>query len=87
MQADAVPWIQFASEDLRMAKLAVTEGLTAQTCFHSQQCCEKLLKGILSSRGSLPPRTHKIVDLLVQLHLFYCNAVPFWRKFRILQPI
>jgi HEPN domain-containing protein len=73
MQSDAARWLQFANEDLQMAKLAMAEGLTNQVCFHSQQCCEKLLKGVIASSGELVPRTHKMVDLLVQLN----HQLPF----------
>lgn len=47
-----------------MAELAVEEGIWNQVCFHAQQCAEKSLKAVLSSHGHLPPRTHKLADLV-----------------------
>jgi HEPN domain-containing protein len=59
-------WYAFADEDLRMAELALGEGLHSQTCFHSQQCVEKAMKALLLSAepGNPPPRTHSVADLL-----------------------
>lgn len=57
-------WLVFAREDLRMAELAISEGLYNQACFHSQQCAEKAVKGLLAHQGQTPPRTHSLVDLL-----------------------
>jgi HEPN domain-containing protein len=57
-------WLLFAHQDLRMAELAMTEGLYNQVCFHSQQCAEKAIKGLLVHQGKVPPRTHRFADLL-----------------------
>ena len=38
MKEEVRRWINFASEDLRMAELALNEGIYNQVCFHSQQC-------------------------------------------------
>ncbi len=57
-------WLRFAREDLRMAELAIQEGLYNQVCFHSQQCAEKAIKGLLVFQGRTPPRTHLLGDLL-----------------------
>ena len=32
-------------------------------CFHSQQCVEKLMKGLLIHLGTIPPKTHDLVYL------------------------
>jgi HEPN domain-containing protein len=37
-------WLAFARDDLRIAELALNEGLYNQVCFHSEQCVEKVLK-------------------------------------------
>ncbi len=58
-------WLTFAREDLRVAELAAAEALWNQTCFHAQQCIEKILKAWLADRGETPPRTHKLVDLVM----------------------
>lgn len=57
-------WLDFARQDLRMAELAMREGLYNQVCFHAQQCVEKAIKGLLASQGHVPPRTHHLADLL-----------------------
>lgn len=47
-----------------MAELALKEGIYNQVCFHSKQCVEKCIKGLLANLGKSLPRTHSIVDLL-----------------------
>ena len=58
-------WLAFAREDLRMAELALSEGIFNQVCFHAQQCVEKAIKGWLEAQGQSPPRTHRMADLLM----------------------
>jgi len=60
-------WLQFAGEDLQMAELAMQEAIHSQVCFHSQQCAEKAIKGLLASQGRALPRTHSLSDLLTML--------------------
>lgn len=60
-------WLSFAREDLQMAKLALRETIYNQTCFHSQQCVEKAIKGLLLFQSKIPPRTHLLGDLLTLL--------------------
>jgi len=57
-------WFVFAEEDLKMAELAFKEKIYNQVCFHSQQAVEKMLKGYLEIKNKLPPRTHKLVDII-----------------------
>ncbi len=57
-------WLVFAKEDLRIAELAMDEGLYNQVCFHSEQCVEKVLKAWLAEKGKRIPRTHSMADLL-----------------------
>ena len=64
MNASAERWFTFASQDLRIAELALTEGIFNQVCFHAQQCAEKTIKGWLESQGRVTPRTHRMADLL-----------------------
>jgi HEPN domain-containing protein len=64
MSGKAERWLTFAGEDLRMAELAMAEGLYNQVCFHCQQCAEKAVKGLLAHQGQVPPRTHRLGDLL-----------------------
>lgn len=64
MSGEGERWLTFAREDLRMAELAMAEGLYNQVCFHCQQCAEKAVKGLLAHQGQAPPRTHRLGDLL-----------------------
>jgi len=57
-------WLRFAREDIRMADLALAEGLYNQVCFHSQQCAEKAIKAWLVQMGESIPRTHRMADLV-----------------------
>lgn len=69
MKTSGDRWLEFARQDLQMAELAMNEGIYNQVCFHSQQCVEKCIKGLMTDLGKTPPRTHSIVDLLGQLPL------------------
>jgi len=64
MPPDAQKWLDFAREDLHMAQLAMGESLFNQVCFHAQQAAEKILKALIIAKGVLPPKTHKLSDLL-----------------------
>ena len=64
VKGDRNRWLEFAGQDLQMAELALKETIYNQVCFHSQQCVEKCLKGLVADMGKTPPRTHSIVDLL-----------------------
>jgi len=61
---EADRWLEFAKQDLRIAELAMGEGLYNQVCFHSDQCVEKVLKAWLAEKGKRIPRTHSMADLL-----------------------
>lgn len=62
--SDQFDWVEYAEEDLIMAKSALrrSKPLTTSSCFHSQQCAEKYLKAILVSQDVEFPKTH---DLLI----------------------
>lgn len=61
---EAERWPAFARDDLRIAELAMNEGIYNQVCFHSEQCVEKVLKAWLASKDKRIPRTHRMADLL-----------------------
>jgi HEPN domain-containing protein len=67
MNGESERWLQFAGEDLQMAELAMQEAIYNQVCFHSQQCAEKAIKGLLTLQAKTPPRTHLLGDLLTLL--------------------
>ncbi len=50
-----------------MAELAMRHEIYNQACFHSQQCAEKAVKGLLALQGKRLPRTHFLGDLLTIL--------------------
>jgi HEPN domain-containing protein len=62
--SDPARWRELAEEDLKMARLALKEGLFRPACFHAQQGVEKVLKGFLLLRTREYPRTHKLLELL-----------------------
>ncbi len=64
MTGESERWLQFAAEDLKMAELAIREGIYNQVCFHSQQSAEKAVKALLLLQGQVVPRTHLLGDLL-----------------------
>ncbi len=68
MNGGSERWLQFAGEDLQMAELSIQETIYNQVCFHSQQCAEKAIKGLLTFQGRMPPRTHLLGDLLTLLN-------------------
>lgn len=68
MSGESKRWIYFAREDLQMADLALEAGIYNQACFHTQQCVEKAIKGLLLFQGTTLPRTHLLGDLLNLLH-------------------
>lgn len=64
MTGMAERWLAFSDEDLRMAELALEDGLWNQVCFHSHQSAEKSLKSLIAGRGENTPRTHSLTDLM-----------------------
>lgn len=67
MKDETREWLQKAHSDLRMAKLGF--GLAPDpeyddSCFHSQQCVEKLIKAVLVERGISFPHSHDIGGLV-----------------------
>lgn len=65
---EALKWLEFSKEDMRMAELAMREEIYNQVCFHSQQCIEKSLKAILAAEGMNIPRTYKVTDLIAEVN-------------------
>lgn len=66
--SDPEQWLAFTRDDVRIVQLAMREGLFNQVCFHCQQCVEKSLKALIVHQGLVPPRIHKLPDLLGQVH-------------------
>jgi HEPN domain-containing protein len=63
-------WLARAEEDLLTAEHTLTLGDNcpyATVCFHSQQCAEKYLKGLLTFLSEDFPRTHDLMELLPRI--------------------
>lgn len=57
-------WVEFAKQDYyALKKLDGDEYLTNVVLFHSQQCIEKLFKGIIEANGIDVPRIHNTKKL------------------------
>jgi len=67
MNEDVQPWVEYATVDLRAAEVLYDADLWGQTCFHTQQCVEKMLESALIAHGKRYPRSHNIVELLALL--------------------
>jgi HEPN domain-containing protein len=67
--ADAAVWLQYAQDDLVLARRALSEPpVTSGVFFHAQQAAEKALKGYLIARGDTEvPRTHLLRQLAARL--------------------
>lgn len=59
-------WLDRATDDLAVGKLALRKGYTAHSCFLAHQAFEKVLKAFLIKRRASHPRTHKLVDLVTE---------------------
>lgn len=62
-------WFKYAARDLKIAKLSLenSSDLKNISAFHSQQCAEKAIKGLLASHKIRFSKTHKIDDLAKEL--------------------
>ena len=70
-------WLDFAAEDLAVARLVFGEGHFAHACFLSQQCIEKALKAFLIAKLNQYPRIHNLTDLLTQCVAIDSSFSPF----------
>lgn len=63
---DALAWVVKAERDLLNIanNVAADETPWDTVCFHAQQAAGRLLKALLTDRGSVPPYTHDLVALL-----------------------
>jgi HEPN domain-containing protein len=59
-------WIMLADDDLRLAELVQKDNdpIYWAIAFHSQQCAEKALKGLLTFHDIRAGKTHNIENLL-----------------------
>src|ERR1700736_1026933 len=62
---EATEWLRIASDDLRLADLALetVPPITGLALYHAQQAAEKALKVYLVFRGRAFPLTHNLAEL------------------------
>jgi HEPN domain-containing protein len=56
-------WLQYASDDLKSAKVLLAEEVYNITCFHAQQAVEKLFKAFIAVYDQPIPRIHNLIRL------------------------
>ena len=64
MREEIKKWLEFAEMDLKLAKLALENGIYIHAAFHSQQAVEKYLKAFLIKNKRKYPKTHDIKFLI-----------------------
>lgn len=64
MREDTGRWVSFADKDLRLAELALENGIYVYAAYHAQQAVEKYLKAYLIEHDRPYPRTHDIKILI-----------------------
>ena len=67
-------WKEHAENDFKVAAILFTEGerkgFAYQACvFHCHQAVEKMMKAIVVSHNSMPPRIHDLVALSMKLDI------------------
>lgn len=66
MNRTVLEWISKAENDYSSARHELDRGRAAHfdlICFLCQQCAEKLIKAAIISCGTVPPKTHNLVEL------------------------
>lgn len=61
--SEGLRWLDKSREHLRLAKLALENGIYSLSCFHSQQAAEQALEGLLVAFAGVHLLTHSIVKL------------------------
>lgn len=74
---EALRWLDFAAEDLRVARLTLPDAFVlGATAFHVQQATEKLLKALLVAAAAEFRRTHDIDELADAAHRHWPDVIP-----------
>ncbi len=75
MSADAARiWLNYAIENVELARVALDRGLLNPALQNAQQAVEKSLKAVWVLRGEPVRKTHYIADLVEDLALFGLDA-------------
>jgi HEPN domain-containing protein len=73
---EALRWFAFAFDDLRLARLAVTDGaVLGGAAFHVQQATEKVLKALLVAKAADVRRVHDINELAGIAHRHWPEVI------------
>ena len=85
---EALRWLAFAAEDLRVAKKLTTgdESVLGGTAFHLQQATEKILKALLVAAAENFRRTHDIDELASLAHRHWPDLRSHARRLGMLPP-
>lgn len=74
---DALRWLDFAAEDLRVARLTLADpSVLGSTAFHVQQAVEKMLKALLIAAAANFRRIHDVEELAEAAHRLWPQVVP-----------
>ncbi len=74
MSGEAAPWLRYAAENYRAARILFDAGLLNPALQNSQQAVEKSLKAVRVHRGMGVRRTHSIRDLNRDLIAAGCDV-------------
>ena len=78
MKVVAREWCRKADRDFEAAQWDMQKPGVPNyddVCFHCQQCVEKLMKAVLTERGSHFPKTHDLEDLAARV----VSVAPAWK--------
>lgn len=69
-------WLLRARSCLALARLGhgADDVVLEDLCFHTQQCVEKAMKGVLISAGAGFPKGHTISELITRIHHIGINV-------------
>ena len=69
MKKSTKGWINFASNDLKAAKLILdnNDEILNLALFHCQQCLEKIIKAVLENHNLKIPKVHSLEKLYAEL--------------------
>jgi HEPN domain-containing protein len=61
--AETREWLERSRADLQACDVLIDAGLPAEALFHAQQCAEKVMKALLTSRQVSFKKTHDLDEL------------------------
>ena len=67
MKKSALNWLKVAERDIKCAKLCLVGEEATGTILHLHAAIEKLLKAICDQNIGIPPKTHSLQKLALEL--------------------